>query len=248
MRIKYLLVAVLLIFHLPSEGQNHPAQISKETILSGSATSIDDLIKLHKKLMSIPSNDPKVNANQLNRILIEHNLPTIDVANKNFKLYPTTLNMTGMSSVIGVSIEDGKNVFCLPCSEPGGWNSFVWGIIPKEKMESYLFDKNKRELKKLFGQCEKSFLETQITEGKNGSGEEVKTCQITVNCVNGEFSEASEISGSCVIKNNVCPADPIDCLATGSTKIISRGDETIDQGNPIRELNRSSKNKKGESN
>ena len=97
-----------------------------ENWLDGSLASRVQTRRLNKYLMSIPSNDPKVNALQLNKQLARAGLPTIEVDNPSFRVNLALMVGFVGSNVIGAEFYDGKHKFCLPCTI--GHNNFQWGI------------------------------------------------------------------------------------------------------------------------
>ena len=96
------------------------------SLSNGSLASKRQIKSLNIYLMSIPSNDPKVNAIQLNKQLAKVGLPTINVNSPSFKVNLAYMVGFSGSHVIGAEFYDGKHKFCLPCTI--GHNNFQWGI------------------------------------------------------------------------------------------------------------------------
>jgi hypothetical protein len=218
----------LVIISLLLLSRSVVAQAEQPERVEKSVSTIEQERVLHQYLMRIKSNDPRVNANELNKKLKELGLPTVDVNSPSFRFKVSKANGSGGSEIVGAEIRDGKNRFCLPCQT--GWNEFASGIAAVETPEQ-IFAKNKELVAKTLGSCEYDKNETAILELKaqSCSAETLYVCQMKANCVRKAEGkvETTSVSASCMSPSGSCPKDPTDCIATRSLVTASAGADAI---------------------
>jgi hypothetical protein len=198
--------------------------------IKGSLSSREQDKILQEAVLSVPSNDPKINAIELNKKLKELGLPLIDVNSPDLKVSPTMENGFAASTLIGAEFSDGKHRYCLPCEN--GWNSFESGISKMLTSEE-LFQKNKAQLADFLGSCEYDLSQTTVMEVKGGKGcgpDGVKyVCKSELKCSrrsNGAI-ENMDASATCLAPGGLCPTSPLDCFASRSFASVKRGAESI---------------------